>query len=323
MKVAATESIPKIKNPSTEEFLEIWKQYQPFLVEDVVNHWGASNNWSNDYLIKQCGNNLIPIQFFKKDFLKDYHNFACEDGYSPPKEIKFKDYIKDYIEDREKNYDLGCYLYQVDFEEYLPEIVGDITDPGYLNRNPLVQFWFGYSSKDFTSTTALHFDAAHNTFVQIRGRKRILLFPPSNYLSFYPPLKDNSGFGHHSKVNPDIPNLELFPKFPWEEKIEVILQPGEMLYIPPFWWHHVTAVDENISLSFFYDIEMGDILKQKNLLSTIFNIVPHYLYRSFYSREALGNTISMFKSLLSLGSFTKEIRENTEQSIRENNSNNK
>ncbi|MCC5603394.1 cupin-like domain-containing protein [Nostoc favosum] len=104
MKIQTTESIRKIKNPSTEEFLDIWKQYQPFLIEDVAEHWDACQKWSNDYLIKHCGNNIVNIRLFKKDFLNDYKNFASEDGYvNMEKTVKYKEYINDYIEKEKGN----------------------------------------------------------------------------------------------------------------------------------------------------------------------------------------------------------------------------
>ncbi|MDZ8262391.1 cupin-like domain-containing protein [Nostoc sp. ChiQUE01b] len=248
------------------------------------------------------GRGIVPIWFFKKGFLDDYKKFAYEDGSVATKKMKYKEYIKDYIEDKvnenKNNYDLECYLSQVDFEECFPEIVGDITYPAYLDSKPFISFWHGFSTKNFTSASTLHFDRIHNIFVQVRGKKRILLFPPSNYLSFYPPLEDSSGIGHNSKVNPDILNLELFPKFPWEEKIEVVLQPGEMLYIPPFWWHHVTAVDENISLSFWYDVKIQDFFSQKNMLKVFLNIAPHYLYHAISSGESLMHTMNFFKGII-------------------------
>lgn len=30
------------------------------------------------------------------------------------------------------------------------------------------------------------------------------------------------------------------------------LGPGEMLYIPPNWWHHVTALTPSFSVSFWW-----------------------------------------------------------------------
>ncbi|MDZ8261472.1 cupin-like domain-containing protein [Nostoc sp. ChiQUE01b] len=313
MESQVRKSILKIKNPSLKQFLEMWKQYQPFLIEDVAKYWHACNNWSNDYLIKYCGNNVIHVEVSQKDFLDDYKNFAYDDADDcvDEKKMKYKEYIK-HVEDKvneNQNDDLGYYLTGELFEKSFPEIIGDVTYPEYLNRKPLVSYWHGFSSKNFSSTTVLHFDGFHNIFVQIRGRKKILLYPPSNYLSFYPPLEDSHGLADYSKVDPNHPNLELFPKFPWQERMEVVLQPGEMLYIPPYWWHYVTAVDENISLSFFYDVTIQDYFRQKNMFSVFLNIAPHYLYHAISSKDGLRTSIALIKSIILPGSFTQNIEQ--------------
>ncbi|MCC5603392.1 beta-ketoacyl synthase N-terminal-like domain-containing protein [Nostoc favosum] len=220
----------------------------------------------------------------------------------PNSEIDFANspfYVNDYIGNANNNSDyLPSYL-EKDLEKFLPEIVKDVTYPAYfLNRKAVVGFWHGFSNKSFSSTSPLHFDSVHNIFTQIRGRKKILLFPPSNYLSFYPAAVDvNQGLQSFSKVDPNLPNLELFPKFPWQEKIEVLLQPGVMLYIPPFWWHHVTAVDENISLSFWYAVKIQDFLHQKGILSVLMNIAPHSLRHAISSRDGFLEVMYFFKSV--------------------------
>ncbi|MBW4673834.1 MAG: cupin-like domain-containing protein [Desmonostoc geniculatum HA4340-LM1] len=285
MKAQVTESILRIKTPSIKQFSEIAKQYQPFIIEDVVQHWDAYKYWSNDYLIKKCGNNLVPVRFFKQNFWNDYQNFAYERSYEPHKEMKLQEYINNHIEDKNTQNKLDCYLNEAVFEDCFPEIVGDVTYPEFFNRKSFVRLWFGLSNKHFSSNSSLHFDAEHNIFAQIRGRKRILLYPPIDYLSFYPPLEDSAGALYGSKVNPDSLDLELFPKFPWQEKIELVLQPGEILYLPPFWWHYLTAVDDNISLSFWYPVKIQDFFWQKKMLSVFYHTAPHYLYHSISAKN--------------------------------------
>ncbi|MFN6513531.1 MAG: cupin-like domain-containing protein [Nostoc sp. CreGUA01] len=297
MKVQVRESILRIKNPPKTKFSEIWKQHLPCVIEDVATHWDAYKNWSNDYLIERCGDNLVPVRFYQQDFWRDSQNYAYEDGYEPKKEIKFHDYINNHIKGNKNVANLECYLSEAYFEDRFPELIQDVTYPEFFNRKAFVTFWYGFASKNFSSTTNLHFDPLHNIFAQIKGRKRILLYPPSDYLSFYPPLDSTSGVGFNSKVNPDTSDLELFPKFPRQDKIEIILQPGEILYIPPFWWHHLTAVDENISLSFWYDLKIEDFFQQKNMLSIFGNIAPTYLYYAITSgkfKEFIGFLKTMF-----------------------------
>ncbi|WP_445634024.1 JmjC domain-containing protein [Nostoc sp. DSM 114161] len=276
MKVEASKSILRIKNPSKKEFSEIAKNFQPFIIEDVVKYWDAYKNWSDDYLIEKCGDNLVPVRFFQENFWNDYKNFAYERSYQPHQEIQLKEYINN-------GHNVECYLNEAVFEERFPQLVGDVNYPEYFNGKAFVRLWFGLVSKTFSSSSSLHFDAEHNLFAQIRGRKRIILYPPIDYLSFYPPLEDATGALYGSKVNPNAVDLELFPKFPWQEKIEFVLQPGEMLYLPPFWWHHLTAVDDNISLSFWYGVKIEDFFWQKKMLSVFFHTAPHYLYHSIFA----------------------------------------
>ncbi len=43
-----------------------------------------------------------------------------------------------------------------------------------------------------------------------------------------------------------------FPGFPPRPAYDVLLAPGQMLYIPPLWWHHVTALTLSYSVSFWW-----------------------------------------------------------------------
>lgn len=274
MNTQVTNSILKVNNPSKQEFFELWQQFQPFVIEGVVETWNATHNWSNDYLLTQCGSNNIAIEYHPQDKFVDY-NYVTEDYYHT-KKMAFSSYIE-MIERKQKKDALEYYLGEIDFEENFPELVKDINYPQYFQRKPLLSFWFGFSQEISASVSHLHFDVVHNLFAQIRGRKKFLLYDPVNYLSFYPPLGEKSTHTNHSKVNPLQPNRQLFPNFPWQEGKEVILNPGDLLYLPPFWWHYVTAIDENISLSFWYDVKLKDLIKQQKLFSTYLNIAPAFI----------------------------------------------
>jgi Cupin-like domain len=277
MQSTANNSIIKLYQPSKQEFLNQVKQGQPFLINGVAEQWGAYQNWSNDYLADVCGNNLVPVETYPKDFYQNY-NHACLDNYHT-KQMQLKDYLGVINGDRNDDNYL-YYMAQVDFPKYFPELLKDIIYPEYFRKKPKVTYlFFGFSDKKSTSATYLHFDEIHNVFVQIRGKKRFLLYPPTNYLSFYPPLEDNRYASTMSKVNPDEANMELFPNFPWQDKMEIILEAGDILYLPPFWWHHVTSVNENISLTFWYPPTLKDFFTQKGFFSSFLQIAPHVIPR--------------------------------------------
>jgi len=94
-----------------------------------------------------------------------------------------------------------------------------------------------------------HYDAMDNMLIQLHGEKRILLFPPSVAGDLY--LEGSS-----STVR-DVENhdAEAFPRFARARSaaLEVTLQPGDVLYIPALWSHHVTALHgPSIALNVFY-----------------------------------------------------------------------
>ncbi|BAY23189.1 transcription factor jumonji jmjC domain protein [Calothrix sp. NIES-2100] len=269
-------SITRISHPSKQEFLNLWKQGQAFIINDVANQWDAYKNWSNSYLTDVCGDNLVPVEAYNQTFFQNY-NFAAADYYHARKQMKFKDYIN-IVQGNQQDDNLSYYMAQVDFLKHFPELVKDIVYPKFFEKKPKVMyFFFGFANKKSTSKTYLHFDDVHNIFVQIRGRKKFILFPPSNYLSFYPPIRENGFSPAWSKVNPVVPDLKSYPEFPWQDKIEVVLEAGEILYIPPLWWHHVTAVEENISLTFWYPPSIKDLFAQKGFLPTLLQIAPYVI----------------------------------------------
>jgi Cupin-like domain len=270
-------NILKIKNPSQKEFLEFWQKFQPFVINGVVENWQASQNWSNDYLLEKCGDRDLEVEYHSQKNLQG-HNYVTEDYYKT-KTMKLRDYIS-LVQGKQQKDVIEYYLNEINFETKFPELTKDINYPEYFNRKPEIYFWFGFAREKSVSVSHLHYDALHNIFAQIRGRKKFLLYPPINYLSFYPPLGEKFTHINHSKVNPIETNYDLFPQFPWQEQQEVILEAGDLLYVPPFWWHYVTAIDENISLSFWYDVKYSDLLKQQKLLATYLNIAPHFLRHS-------------------------------------------
>ena len=43
------------------------------------------------------------------------------------------------------------------------------------------------------------------------------------------------------KVDFDNPDLDRFPRFSEIEGMEVAMEPGEVLYIPNYWWHYIES----------------------------------------------------------------------------------
>ncbi len=53
-------------------------------------------------------------------------------------------------------------------------------------------------------------------------------------------------------VNIDEPDLHRFPRFAAARSLECMLEPGDVLYIPPLWFHHVTCMGFCASVNMFW-----------------------------------------------------------------------
>jgi len=99
--------------------------------------------------------------------------------------------------------------------------------------------------------TPAHYDEQENLFAQIYGRKRFILFPPSDYECMYPyPL--NHPNDRQSQVNIHNPDLTTFTNFAFATPHEAVIHPGDVLYVPSYWWHHVISLDDSISVSWWF-----------------------------------------------------------------------
>jgi ribosomal protein L16 Arg81 hydroxylase len=91
------------------------------------------------------------------------------------------------------------------------------------------------------SVARLHTDFLHTHayLAQIAGRKRCTLFSP-----------EDSAFLYEGRVDPDAPNLDEFPLFRQATAFECTLEPGELLFMPWRWWHHVVALEKSITVNY-------------------------------------------------------------------------
>ena len=103
-------------------------------------------------------------------------------------------------------------------------------------------------------TMWLHYDVMANVLCQIHGTKRLLLYPPSDVSLFaIPPGTSSSSINCFDRGPKRHSSLTL------AHSHEALLEPGDILYIPPLWLHTASPVD-NISLSvnvFFRNLDGG------------------------------------------------------------------
>ncbi len=91
--------------------------------------------------------------------------------------------------------------------------------------------------------TPFHHDLTNNLLVQIRGRKRVILVP-----SWETPRMRNQLHCYTAFSGPA--EIAALPPADRPMTIECTIGPGQALFIPVGWWHHVEGLDMTIGLSF-------------------------------------------------------------------------
>lgn len=96
----------------------------------------------------------------------------------------------------------------------------------------------------------LHIDKLPNLVVQMIGRKKWFLFPKDEMELVYLPAPHSTP--RFSRLDPEAPDLVAFPRFARARPYVFELAPGEALYVPPSWPHHVRSLEFSISLNFWW-----------------------------------------------------------------------
>lgn len=110
------------------------------------------------------------------------------------------------------------------------------------DKERLTSMWLGNRT-----ITAAHWDLAQNLACVVAGRRRFTLFPPEQVRNLYVGPVDNTLAGQPiSLVDFDAPNLDAHPRFAeaMEHALVAELEPGDAIYIPSLWWHHVRSLED-------------------------------------------------------------------------------
>ena len=146
-----------------------------------------------------------------------------------------------------------------------------------------------------------HFDGYHNFYAQLYGRKKFTMFDPGSFTGLYPfPYLHPS----HAQAQVNLSNTEDVKLFPLVQKLEsyvVILEPGDLLYMPPLWFHHVEALDVSISVNVWTDT------KQTNIMEQVFNINIPFNDIDWHGEhlKAIGSSVVFYKLVQSVCTTNK------------------
>ncbi|GAA0862759.1 cupin-like domain-containing protein [Sphingopyxis soli] len=118
-------------------------------------------------------------------------------------------------------------------------------------RDPLKSIWIGTRTR-----IAAHNDFPDNLACCAAGRRRFTLFPPDQFRNLYLGPIDHTPAGRVvSMVDFATPDLAAHPRFAlaMAHALTVELEPGDAIFIPSMWWHHVEGLaDFNILVNYWW-----------------------------------------------------------------------
>ena len=235
------------ETPDFDTFIrDYYSKQLPVVFTDGIQHWPALKKWTPEYFIEQVGDADIEVQFGREgDPLFERNSRQLK------KRISMKAYAEMVLQGGESN---NYYMTARNTKESLSGIeclFDDVDDfgpimnggKGYRNCENIKAanlLWFGPKG----TITPIHHDLTNNMLVQIYGRKKITLIP-----SFQVPNMYNDKGVYSAADYPDHDKSQ-FPLLDNVSAMEVILNPGDAIFIPIGWWHLVESLDVSISLSF-------------------------------------------------------------------------
>jgi len=151
----------------------------------------------------------------------------------------------------------SLYIGSTDVDLFLPGLSEQnalmTNDPMFDEIAPTVSIWIG----NRTIATA-HFDFSNNIACSLIGRRRFTLFPPEQVANLYPgPFQPTPGGQVVSMVDFRDPDFDRYPLFSEALATAEVaeLEPGDALFYPAMWWHHVEALDGlNVMINYWWNV---------------------------------------------------------------------
>lgn len=284
----SAEAVPRVADLTRAEFIDSYSRLaRPVVVSRGLSAWGPPSKWNPDYLVAELGDKPVQVAIASNGV---FHYDPLATRTFQLEKLTFRQAAAAIAAPPENK---GVYLMQQSIGQSFPELSGDVRVPDLLGDEPAApHLWFGSAN----NVTPLHYDPLDNFFLQLHGRKRFTLFSPAHFEELYP-FPVEARLSHISHVDVERPDLARHPRVAEVPRFEVTLDPGDMLFLPVFWWHHVRSLEVSISLNFWSAPALAHCLVPAGLR----------LLSSGYERDRLASMGAPFRG--GRGAFLRAARE--------------
>jgi hypothetical protein len=236
---------------------ELLARTQPVVLRGLVSSWpvaraGRESAAATDAYLRRfyqdatvnamLGAPDIGGRFFYSDDLSGF-NFK-------PVRIRLDAVLDEIARQSKSGHPPAIYVGSTTLDTCLPGFRAE-NDLALGNRQPLVSIWLGNRTR-----IAAHHDLPDNIACVVAGRRRFTLFPPEQLENLYIGPLDFTPAGQAiSLVDFARPDFARFPKFAaaLQHAQAAELGPGDAIFIPSMWWHHIESLDTlNVLVNYWW-----------------------------------------------------------------------
>jgi hypothetical protein len=225
--------VEKVTGLNKSQFAEQYlRPLKPVVFTDLMDNWKGKALWTPEYFKQAHGHIQVPV--ISPNYSKPGKNYM-----SAEKTMSFGEYIT-LLQRGPMQYRI--FLFNI--FKHVPELMNHFSLPtimdGFFNDFPYM--FFGGQG----ASTAMHYDIdlSHVFLNQIHGRKRVVLFSPDQSKNIY-----KLPYSVASYVDVNKPDYIKYPALANAQGYEVVLNPGETLFMPSGYWHYIEYVDGGYSIS--------------------------------------------------------------------------
>lgn len=248
--------IPSIAAEDTVAARALVLQNMPFVIRAVPSVNALQRRWTQEYLRNETASTPMFVYTYKDkmlDFLdgklwvqmktqdpKEARRIMAAPGFQE-RASRNMSWMFNYAE-RHRNSDnrmvyalTNAFPDQKAARDALERFVPPMKEQSL--QNPFLRI--GFNELHYSA----HFDYTANYLAQVAGVKRVVMFSPVEEEKLHWVRDSAHPHFRHSRVWPRL-NLKRdskFPDFMMAEALQATLQPGDVIFIPPLWFHYLEA----------------------------------------------------------------------------------
>jgi lysine-specific demethylase 8 len=235
--------LPEIVAPSSREIQAIIDNAQPALFKQSATGKAAGRLLTTDDLKRAFCDQSVTVSVSKTGAFRYEPQSKTQPRYMP-----FSAFAE-YAENVDTLSTERLYLSQFPIDAAPEVLARDVARPRMPEDTAAVtrNLWFGPAG----TISPLHFDRSHNLLHQHYGRKHIVIVDPSHTHLMKAGSK-NSASPHVSSIDLVVSGFNVDLARLGAPCMEAVLEPGDILFLPAFWWHNVISLDVSISVNYWW-----------------------------------------------------------------------